>query len=158
MNSFSLTYVFSPWKLDFISISIDLWWCNDWIPYCIYCVIAKMMKCFSHLSFLDFQLVLISDRKPLCSTIELMSFLERNFKRRFLYDLKFLSFIVRLSFFENSDIHNALWYTPTSNNNLPSIRRDSESFSSEYKFIDCDIFKYLVFWHKNLQVTMSRIV
>lgn len=117
------------------------------------------MKCFSHLSFLDFQLVLISYRKPLCSTIELMSFLERNLKWRFLYDLKFLSFIVRLSFLENSNIHNALWYTPPSNNNLSAIRRNSESLSSKYKLIDCNIFKYLVFWHKNnLRVIVTRIV
>lgn len=116
-----------------------------------------MVKCLFHLSFFYPKLIFISDREPLRSTIELMSWQEWDFERRLLHDIELLSFIVRLSLFQYSHIHDTSWDTSSSDDDLPTIGRDTESLPSEDELVDGDVFEYLIFWHKIIRVKMGGL-
>ncbi len=118
---------------------------------------TEMMKCLFYLSFLDSKLILIADRQPLRTTIELVSWQEWDFERRLLHYIEFLSFVVRFSLFQYTDIHDTSRDTPSRDDDLATIRRDTESLSSEDELIDSDMFKYLVFGHKNNPLKMRGL-
>ena len=94
-----------------------------------------MMKCLSDLSFLDSKLIVITDRQPLRTTIELVSWEEWNFERRLFHDIEFLSFVVRFSLFQHADIHDTSGDTSACDNDFPTIRRNTESFPSEDELV-----------------------
>lgn len=107
------------------------------------------IKCLFYLSFLDPKLIFISDREPLRSSIELVTRFEWYFDGRFFHHLDLLTFVVRFTSLEHSHIHDTSRDTPSRDDDLATIGRDTESLPSEDEFIDSDIFEYFVFWHKN---------
>ena len=121
-------------------------------------ILQNMVKCFFYLSFLYFELIFISDREPLRTTIELVSWQERDFERRLLHDIEFLSFVVRFSLLQHSHIHDTSGDTSSRNDDFATIRRDTESLPSEDELIDGDVFEYLIFWHKNNPRKDARII
>ena len=115
-------------------------------------ILQNMMECFFHLSILDLELMLIPDREPLRTTVELMSWQEWDFERRLLHDIEFLSFIVRLSLLQHTDIHDTSRDTSSCDDDFATIGRDTESLPSEDELVDGDVFEYLVFWHKIIRL------
>ena len=92
MHSFTITDILSPGELDFITVSVDLWRWDDRVKnwkmvsrlisplrkrglagILLGKIFQNMMKCLFHLSILDLELMLIPDREPLGTTVELMS-------------------------------------------------------------------------------------
>lgn len=116
------------------------------------------MKCLSNLSFLYFELIVIADSEPLRTTIELVSWQERDFERRLLHDIEFLSFVVRFSLLQHSHIHDTSWDTSSRDNDFATIGPDTKSLPSEDELIDGDVFEYLIFWHKNNPRKDARII
>ncbi len=157
VNSFTFADIFPPRELDFIAIPIDFWRSDDRMPDSISCKFTEVMKCLFHLSFLDTKLIFISDSEPLRTTIELVSWQERDFERRLLHDIEFLSFVVRFSLLQHSHIHDTSGDTPSRNDDFATIRRDTKSLPSEDELVDGDVFEYLIFWHKIIRVKMGGL-
>ncbi len=171
MHSFAITDILSPGELDFITVSVDLWRWDDRVKNwkMVSCFISplrkrglagfllgkifqNMMKCLFHLSILDLELMLIPDREPLRTTVELMSWQEWDLKWRLLHDIEFLSFIVRLSLLQHADIHDTSRDTSSCDDHFATIGRETKSLPSEDELVDGDVFEYLVFWHRKIRL------
>lgn len=108
----------------------------------------EMKKCLFYLSCLNLQLVIIAYSEPLRTTIHLKSLWKWYFERRFGDDAHLLSLVVGFFGLEDSDIDDTAGYDSSRDDNLSTIRSESESLSSEDEFIDTDIFEDIIFWHK----------
>ncbi len=110
------------------------------------------MKCFSHLLFFDSKLLWIRDRKPLTSAIYLKMSGKILFERGLLHGIYDLCFEIISASFKYSKIHNTPGNRTSCDDNLSTIGSDSEPFSSEYEFIDMDVFENGVFFHMHVMM------
>lgn len=166
VNSLSIADIFPPRELDFIAVAIDFWRSDDgmknWETISRFIsplrkgvrgillgkVLQDVMKCLFHLSLLDPKLIFIADREPLRSSIELVTGFEWDFERGFFYHIDLLTFVVRLTSLEHSDMNDTPRDTSSRDYNFATVGCDTESLPSEDEFIDSDVFEYFVFWHK----------
>lgn len=101
--------------------------------------VADMMKRFTNLSFLDFKLIFIFDRKPFTSSVDLDSWSHFFFERRFFYDFDNLAFDEARFASDDTDVDNAFWDGSTGNKNFLAFGCAGKSFSTEDEFFDSDI-------------------
>lgn len=101
--------------------------------------VANMMKCFTNLSFFDYKLVFILDRKPFTSSIDLDSWSDFFFERRFFHDFYDLTFDEAGFASEDSDVDNAFWDCPTRDEDFFTFCSTSKSLSTEDEFFYSDI-------------------
>ena len=113
---------------------------------------TEVMECFSNLSFLDFELIIISDSEPLRTTIELVTRKQWDFEGGFFHDIELLSFVVRFSLFQHADIHDTSRDTSSCDDDFATIGRETKSLPSEDELVDGDVFEYLVFWHRKIRL------
>lgn len=107
-----------------------------------------MMKYFSNLLFFYFCLFRVGNGEPSTAAIHLKILWKLLLKRRFLDDIKYLSFDSIRTIFHYADIDNTSRNCSARNNNL--FTRSwvyTESDSSEYELIDGDIWDNLIFLH-----------
>ena len=124
------------------------------MPCRLFREVTEMVKCFTHLVALDSELILVSDREPLRSSIELVTGFEGNFDGRFFHHLDLLTFVVRFTSLEHSDMDDTPRDTSSCDDDLATIGCDTESLPSEDEFMDSDVFEYFVFWHKKIRKIM----
>ncbi len=151
--SFSSGDVFSPAKLYFISISIDFWRSLNRMPNGILRQFRYMMKDFSYLLFLDLYLFFVGNWEPSTSSIDLKMLRKRYFERGFFDHIEYLSLDAIGTIFDYSYIDDAS--RDCSSWDKYFFTRswvDTESGSSEYEFIDGDIWDNLIFLHGNMYI------
>ena len=123
-------------------------------------IFLHIMKSLTNLFCFDFQLFFVGDRKPFTSAIYLIMSRKFLFDRGFLYGIQKLGFKVPLFHLKYTKIYDTSRNNSSGNDNLSSIWGYSKSFSSEYEFIDMNIFKNFVFFHENVIVkyTKNRLI
>ena len=105
VHPFSVWNILSPRKLNFISVPIYFWRGNNRVKsreFVSIEIFEYRVKGFTNLSFFYLELIFISDSKPFCSAIHLMSWFKIFFYWWFFYNGKYLSFQMRLLWFKNS--------------------------------------------------------
>lgn len=113
-------------------------------------IFFNIMKCLSYLLCFNPELFWISNRKPFTSTVYLKMSGKFLFEWGFLYGFHNLRLEVIRARFENSEIHSTPRNCSSGDDDFPSIWSDCKAFSSEYKFIDMDIFEDFVLFHEFL--------
>ena len=106
------------------------------------------MKRFFYLLFFDSELFVMIDREPLTSTIDLKMCGEILLEWRLDYRVKELRFEEVFLGFEDAEIYETPGDCSSADDNLASVWCDRQSLSSEYEFINFDIFENSIFFHE----------
>lgn len=148
MDSLSSWDIFSPAKFYFIAISMDFWWDLNRMPVCIFCQFRSMMKHLVYLLFFYLRLLVIGNREPSTSSIDLKMLWKCLFKRGFLHYIENLPFDTIWSIFDYTDIDNTSWYCSSwYDNSFPRSRISRKACTSEDQFFHSNIWECLVLFH-----------
>lgn len=147
VNIFAIRNIFSPGKLELISVSNRLRRGDNRMKCRLFYRMFQWMKSLSNLSFFYRELLLIRNLEPLTSPIYLPVFGKFLLKWSRLHDPKNLGLDVVFFYFQNSKIDDTLRDGTSFDNNLYPIGECRHTRSSIYEFFDWNRCKNIIFFH-----------